>query len=453
MIKIGRGLDLPIAGAPVQAIEDARSLRSVAVLGGDYVGMRPTMAVQIGAQVKIGEPLFSCKKTAGVIYTAPAAGTISAIHRGDRRALVSVVIDIADQEEAVGFDRHDRAALGTLAPETVRAQLLSSGLWSAFRTRPFSRVPPGTDTEAMPAAIFINVMDTNPLAADPRIVLADNPEDFAAGVEVVSHLTAGEVFVCVCEGDPIDVGSAPNVRQEVFTGLHPAGLAGTHIHFLKPASASRTLWTIGYQDVIAIGKLFTTGALWTERVIAIGGPPVAKPRLLRTRLGANLEELAAGEMSETQNAKVRLISGSVLSGHWGRGTTAFLGRYHLQMSALYEDRTREFLGYLSPGSNKHSAMPIYLSRLSGSKMNLTTTTNGSPRAMVPVGMYECVMPLDILPTQLLRAILTDDLDLAIQLGCLELDEEDLALCTYVCPGKYEYGAVLRDVLTRIEKEG
>lgn len=210
-------------------------------------------------------------------------------------------------------------------------------------------------------------------------------------------------------------------------------------------------WNLNYQDVIAIGKLFTTGQLWTERVIALAGPVVEKPRLVRTRLGANLDELAAGQLQPGNN---RLISGSVLGGRTAHGAYAYLGRYHLQLSCLKEGDQREFLHYLRPGVEKHSLLNVFVSRLLGGKrFAFTTSTNGSPRAMVPVGNYEAVMPLDILPTQLLRYLIVGDTEMAQKLGALELDEEDLALCSYVCAGKYEYGPILRDNLARIEQEG
>lgn len=203
--------------------------------------------------------------------------------------------------------------------------------------------------------------------------------------------------------------------------------------------------------MIAIGKLFTTGQLWTERVIALAGPVVEKPRLVRTRLGANLDELAAGQLQPGNN---RLISGSVLGGRTAHGAYAYLGRYHLQLSCLKEGDQREFLHYLRAGVEKHSLLNVFVSRLLGGKrFAFTTSTNGSPRAMVPVGNYEAVMPLDILPTQLLRYLIVGDTEMAQKLGALELDEEDLALCSYVCAGKYEYGPILRDNLARIEQEG
>ncbi|MCO2073470.1 NADH:ubiquinone reductase (Na(+)-transporting) subunit A, partial [Pseudomonas aeruginosa] len=220
---------------------------------------------------------------------------------------------------------------------------------------------------------------------------------------------------------------------------------------LDPVGAGKSVWNLNYQDVIAIGKLFTTGQLWTERVIALAGPVVEKPRLVRTRLGANLDELAAGQLQPGNN---RLISGSVLGGRTAHGAYAYLGRYHLQLSCLKEGDQREFLHYLRAGVEKHSLLNVFVSRLLGGKrFAFTTSTNGSPRAMVPVGNYEAVMPLDILPTQLLRYLIVGDTEMAQKLGALELDEEDLALCSYVCAGKYEYGPILRDNLARIEQEG
>ncbi|HET8791956.1 MAG TPA: NADH:ubiquinone reductase (Na(+)-transporting) subunit A, partial [Modicisalibacter sp.] len=240
---------------------------------------------------------------------------------------------------------------------------------------------------------------------------------------------------------------------ESFKGPHPAGLVGTHIHYLSPVSLRRQVWHIGYQDVIAVGKLFVEGRLDTSRVIAIGGPHASQPRLLRTRLGASATELLEGEIIGNASGDTRVISGSVFGGTTAEGALSYLGRFDNQFSLLEEGHQRIFMGWLSPGRQRHSVLGIYLSRLTGlSSFAPTTTTNGSERAMVPVGSYETVMPLDILPTQLLRSLIVGDIEMAMQLGCLELDEEDLALCTYVCPGKYEYGPILRDNLTMIEKE-
>jgi Na+-transporting NADH:ubiquinone oxidoreductase subunit A len=446
MIKIKKGLDLPISGEPEQVIEDARAVRSVALLGQDYPGMKPTMLVQEGDEVRKGQPLFADKKTEGVVFTAPASGRINSLNRGSKRALLSVVIDVDPAGPAETFAAHED--LSSLDGQTVTEQLRSSGLWTALRTRPFSKVPlPGT----RPHSIFVTAMDTNPLGADPVVIIEDRAEDYTAGLEVIAHLTDGTVHVCHEAGRTLPTGSNPRLTSQEFAGIHPAGLPGTHIHFVDPVGPNKTVWYLSYQDVIAIGALFRTGELDSTRVVALAGPGVERPRLVRTMLGADLTELTAGELDGGSN---RVISGSVLSGRTAESPVGYLGRYHLQVSVLPEDRERRLIGYLTPGLNRHSVFPIYLSKWLGEKgINFTTTTNGSARGMVPIGTYESVMPMDILPTQLLRSLLVADLDAAISLGCLELDEDDIALCTYACPAKYEYGPVLRSVLDTIEKEG
>ncbi|TNF62067.1 MAG: Na(+)-translocating NADH-quinone reductase subunit A [Burkholderiales bacterium] len=450
MIKIKKGLDLPLAGSPALQIDAAPAPRAVALLGPDYIGLRPTMRVQEGEAVRLGQVLFEDKRTPGVLYTAPASGTVRAIHRGQQRMFEALVIDVASEgaeHDAVSFPRHDASALPSLAREDVVRTLLDSGLWTALRTRPFSKVPA---PDAQPAAIFVNVMDTHPLGFDPQPVLDDAADAFAAGVDVLARL-APVVHVCHAPGTRLPAARSPQVRTQAFDGPHPAGLTGTHIHFLMPAGRRRQVWSLNYQDAIAIGRLFTTGRLDLGRVVALAGPSVRRPRLLRTRVGADLSELTHGEL---QPGVHRTVSGSVLSGRTAAGHLAFLGRYHLHVSVLPEGHERAFMGWLSPGIDRFSAMRIYLSQFMGGKrFAMNTSTNGSPRAMVPIGAYEKVMPLDILPTQLLRSLIVGDLEVAEQLGALELDEEDLALCTYVCPGKYEYGDILRDNLTRIEKEG
>ena len=448
MIKIKRGLDLPVAGEPRQEIEKGPVIRSVAVLGGDYPGMKPTMLVREGDRVRKGQIIFTDKKTEGVNYTAPAGGTISAINRGHKRVLQSVVISIDGDAGEETFASHDSSALASLGRDKVSEQLIESGQWTTIRTRPFGKVPvPGST----PNSIFVTAMDTNPLAANPDLVIAEQEQAFRDGLTVLTRLTDGPVWVCKSPDSKQPSWAGGQVREETFAGPHPAGNAGTHIHFLDPVGVKKTVWSVGYQEVIAIGKLFTSGKLYTDRVVALAGPQVKNPRLLRTRAGASLEDLTLDELKAGDN---RVISGSVFNGHTGRGPLAWLGRLANQVSVLREGRERELFGYLSPGINRHSVTGIYLSRLfPGKKLDFTTTTNGSERAMVPIGNYERLMPLDILPTQLLRALLVADTDTATALGALELVEEDLALCTYACVGKYEYGPVLRDNLTRIELEG
>ena len=447
MFRIRKGLDLPISGVPEQHVTTGASIHHVAIVGDDYVGMRPAMLVQEGDRVIKGQALFEDKKNPGVMFTAPASGTVVAIHRGERRVLQSVVIQIEGDEKRE-FARFNAADLATLSHDVVQTQLLESGLWTALRTRPYSKTPvPGT----VPAAIFVTAIDTNPLSADPQPLILAERKAFDAGLAVLTRLTPGKVHVCQASGGKLGGHPQGQVAFNEFAGPHPAGLVGTHIHFLEPVSLTKQVWHLNYQDVIAIGKLFTTGELCAERIIAIGGPQATQPRLVRTLLGADLTALLAGETKEGEN---RIISGSVLSGRHATGPMAWLGRFHLQVSVVLEGRDKELFGWVLPGAEKYSVTRTTLGHFLRHKLfNFSTSTNGGERAMVPIGNYERVMPLDILPTVLLRDLLAGDTDGAQALGCLELDEEDLALCTYVCPGKYEYGPVLREVLTRIEQEG
>ncbi|WP_392432091.1 Na(+)-translocating NADH-quinone reductase subunit A [Yersinia sp. HM-2024] len=447
MIKIKKGLDIPIAGAPAQIIEEGPAIHHVALLGEEYVGMRPSMLVQEGDWVKKGQALFEDKKNPGVMFTAPASGKVSAINRGERRVLQSVVIEI-DGDEQVPFEYYEEASLNQLSDEQVQRHLLASGLWTALRTRPFSKTPA---PNSRPRAIFVSAMDTQPLAADPQVIIAAEFDAFNHGLTILARLTEGKVHVCHAPGQAVASYQNAQVTYNEFSGPHPAGLVGTHIHFLEPVSLNKTVWHVGYQDVIAIGKLFTHGELWTDRIVALAGPQVQQPVLLRTRLGANLSELTAGRLKEGDN---RIISGSVLSGTAFSATHGYLGRFHQQVSVIREGREKELFGWVMPGRDKYSMTRTTLGHFFKHKLfAFSTDLHGGERAMVPIGNYERVMPLDILATHLLRDLLSGDTDSAAALGCLELDEEDLALCTFVCPGKYEYGPVLRDILTKIEQEG
>lgn len=445
MIKLKKGLDIPLSGSPKQEITDGPAVKRVAVLGEEFNGMRPTMLVEVGDKVKKGQGLFEDKKTPGVVFTAPAAGTVVEINRGAKRVLQSVVIEM-EGNDAVQFEKYSADQLSSLTSEQVRKNLVDSGLWVSLRTRPFSQTP---EIDSTPKAIFITAMDTHPLAADPAVVINAEAEAFKHGLTVLSHLTDGKIYLCKQAGT--ELPSMAGVDQAEFSGPHPAGLPGTHIHFLEGAAIHHVVWHLGYQDVIATGKLFTTGELPVERVISMAGPVVKNPRLVKTILGASLEELTAGELADGDH---RIISGSVLSGTTAHGVHGYLGRFHNQVSVIADGSEKHFLGWIAPGSEKFSVTRAYLGHLSPKKLfNMTTTTNGSSRAMVPIGNYERIMPLDILPTLLLRDLVSGDTDSAQALGCLELDEEDLALCTFVCPGKYDYGSILRSCLTTIQKEG
>ncbi|STY90905.1 Na(+)-translocating NADH-quinone reductase subunit A [Moraxella bovis] len=446
MITIKKGLDLPITGEPTKEISE-HTPTHVALIGYDYIGMRPTMHVKEGDTVAKGQVVFEDKKRLGVKYTAPVSGKVIAINRGERRVFESLVIEVAQGDE-IGFKTHAKDSLAKLSREEVISQLNDAGEWTAFRTRPFSRTP---ELDSTPSAIFVTATDTNPLSADPADIINANIDDFNSGLAVISTLSP-KTLVCHGKTAPTKATNiAGSVEYHGFEGVHPAGNAGTHIHFLHPLARGVTVWTIGYQDVIAIGKLFTTGKIHAERTISLAGTVVKNPRLIKTTRGADLNALTHGELNGDDN---RIISGSVLSGRKASGAVAYLGRFHNQVSVLVEGRERPAMHFFTLGANRFSTLPIYISQFfKGKKYAFTTSTNGSPRAMVPIGSFETVMPQDYLPTQLLRSLIVGDIVEAVELGALELDEEDLALCTFVSPGKYEFGDILRDNLTRIEQEG
>ena len=452
--RIKKGLRLPITGAPEQRIDDAAAVSRVAVLGADYVGMKPTMHVKVGDAVRRGQLLFEDKKTPGVRFTAPGSGKVVAVNRGARRAFQSVVVELTAEErggggETVRFAADTGKHPNELSRESIRDLLLESGLWTAIRARPFGRV---AHPEVTPAAVFVTAADSNPLAPDVATVMAGREEDFSRGVAALAKLTDGETFVCTGPGLTPSVPSGGRIRVESFDGPHPSGTVGLHIHTLRPASREKPVWYAGYQDVIAIGALFGGGQLDIRRVVALAGPGIANPRLVRTRIGASTDELVAGE---TREGEQRILSGSVLAGRIAQGAElGYLGRYANQVAVLPEGREREFLGWLTPGADRFSTVNAFLSRLMpGKRFAMSTSTQGSHRAIVPIGMHERVFPFDIPSTFLLKALVMNDVEQAEALGVLELDEEDVAVLTFVCSSKNDYGSSLRNVLTTIEMEG
>ncbi len=470
--RVRRGLRLPITGAPSNRVDDGPPPRRVALVAADYVGLRPTMHVAPGDTVARGQLCFEDKTMPGVRYTAPAAGTVVAVNRGDRRALQSVVIDVSRAEregrapETASFSAFSGRHPSGMTGDEVRALLVESGQWTALRARPFGRV---ADPAARPHSIFVTAMDTNPLGPSVPAIVAGCDAPFERGLTALSRLTDGPVFVCTGPDSALSILEGDRIRHEVFDGIHPAGTVGFHIHTLDAVDRNKVAWHLGVQDAVAIGRLFETGVVDVARTVALGGPPVSDPRLLRSRIGASTDELVAGNLAsagipgagsgatpgDNGQPEPRVISGSVLSGRAAAGDIhGYLGRYHQQVSVLAEGRERDLLGWLGPGLNLFSTIPTFVSALMpGRRFDMTTSTHGSPRAIVPIGMYERVMPMDLLPTPMLRALVMGDVERAEELGCLELDEEDVALCTFVDPGKTDFGSHLRRVLDTLRAEG
>ena len=443
--NLKKGLNIPVLGIPEQIIQGEKKPKSVAVLGPDYIGLKPKMLVSVGDKVKRGSPLFCHKDYPEISYVSPCKGKVKVINRGDKRVLLSVVIDVESISDK-GINITKTHSNEKSQEQFVKKCLFDSGLWTSFLTRPYSKVP---SSDSLPSSIFITAMDTEPLCPDAELIINHDLKAFNEGVKKISLLTKGKVFICTKNNSQLKFNDFDTYE---FAGPHPAGLAGTHMHFLDAPSAIKTVWSIGYQDVIAIGKLFLTGFIDVSRIVSIAGPHALKPRLVKTVLGASLDDILEGEYNKAEGCRV--ISGSILSGFHATNELAYLGKYSRQITIIKEDLEKHFFGWIKPQPNKFSVMPVLLSAFGFFKLfNLTSNLNGGRRAMVPTGVFETLMPQDFLPTQMLRALLVMDTDVAQSLGALELDEEDLALCTFACPAKYEYGSALRDSLQKIEKEG
>lgn len=445
-IHIQRGLNIPLAGALSEAsIKNGPAVTQVAVLAKEFVGLKPKMLVRAGDSVKVGTPLFFDKRDPEVIFTSPASGTVLGINRGPRRALLSVSIQMegASEQETLTNPGADASA------DDLRSALAVNGLWTRLRQRPFDTVATLKDT---PHALFLTAMDTRPLAPSPLAVLAGQEDAFRVGAQALSRLTEGNTWLCHAQGENWAAFAPDGVKAQSFAGAHPAGNAGVHINALNPVGPQRTAWHVGYQDVAAIGTFLLTGQLTTNRVVALVGPAVKNPQLWRTQVGASLDELCEDQSTAKET---RIISGSALCGATANAKTpeGFLGGRANQITLLENQTQSKFLEWPNPFAGTHTTSNTTLAKFFRKIFPMDTDSHGGHRAIVPIGSWEEVMPMDILPTQLIKALVSNDLEMAEKLGVLELAEEDLALCEYADSSKTAITDALRTMLTRIQKEG
>ena len=437
MIKISKGLDLPISGKPDISITDEPKISSVSLLANDFVGMKPTMLVKENDEVKVGEKLFEDKKNPGIFFTAPAGGLVKSINRGDKRKFLSIEIEISQNEEFIDFD------MGSSQDE-IKNTLINSGLWNVFRTRPFNRTP---NISSSPEALFINCCDTNPLSVDPYEIINIDKDSFDKGLETIKQLFDCDIHLTYQNNNFDNTLSGINYHQ--FTGPHPAGLVGTHISKIHPVNLNSKVWTANFQDIISIGYLKKNKKIKTTKIISLGGPAVFEPSLIKVRHGSNLDDITAGKIEDNS----RVISGSVLHGHESEGVMKYLGYYDSQVSVIPDEVNEIFLNWLMPGSSLHSKLNVFISSfIKPKKYIFNTSIGGGNRAIVPISSYEEVVPMDILVTQLLKSLVVSDIEMAIDLGMLELVPEDLSLCSYVCPSKYDYSSILMDNLNKLYLE-
>ncbi len=455
LIRIQRGLDLPVPGAlestELQALADPGR---VALMPPEAWGIKVQLLAQEGERVRVGTPLYCDRRDPEVLFTSPAAGVLETIERGEKRAVRAVIVKAEGfEEQADGLKACDPARASR---EELVAALAASGLWPALRRRPFDCVARSTET---PRSIFVTALDTEPLAASPREAVRGREAAFRTGLRALVKLAEKGVWLCTsAEEDWSELRSEggqpiPGVQARMFRGPHPAGLAGTHIHLLDPVGAQRCAWHVAAQDVADIGEFLSSGRVPTQRRVAVVGPAAARRAYVKTRRGAETSPFAAFARS---GGAVRVIGGSLLSGRTATpgSPTGFLGCWDRMVTLLGDAPERELLGWSAPIGKRWSITNVYPAKfLRAKSLHFDTDLNGSPRAIVPIGVWERVMPLDVLPTQLIKALASDDLEGAEKLGALELAEEDLSLCEYVDQSKTPVTALLRAMLTRMEKEG
>ena len=447
MKRLKKGIDLPVMGFVTDKTITEYTPKVYAMRGVvDVHGLKPAIKVKVGDKVKVGQPIYTNKASPDVPFVSPVSGEVVDIHRGHRRSLQSVVVKSDGKNTPVR--KFPPIAFDASVDDIVQL-LVDSGLFAYIKTRPYDNVPA---PDSRPDAIFINTMDTNPLALDSEAVLAygDNGKYLQAGAHLLSVLTEGKTFVTAGAGAVLPEFS-DCVQVERFSGPHPAGNVGTHIHFLRPVSARKTVWTIGYQDVINMGRFALTGRLSFDRFVAVAGPEADAPAYVKTTVGASLCELA----NPNGRSDVRVINGSILTGDAVGKQTAFLGRTTTQVSVMSDHTESRALGWVIPWFDKFSSvLNVHLSAFNRKKPQyFDTALNGSHRALIPVGHLEELTPLDILPSQLMRYVLIGDTDTAQKLGLLELSEEDIALFAYADIGKNDFLGALRECLAKVEKEG
>ncbi len=444
-VKLKKGLDIRLKGKAEKTLYPESPAAFYAVKPVDFPGLTPKLNVKAGDRVLAGSPLFHDKVRPEILFTSPVSGIVKEIVRGERRKLLEVIVEKQGDE----FIDFGKTSSEKLTREKIKESLLASGLWPAVRQRPYHVVANPKDT---PKAIFISGFDTAPLAPDYNYII-DNSKAalFQGGLNVLKKLTDGKLnLVLNGRGETSEeLKKATGVEISYFSGPHPAGNVGVQIHHLDPLNKGEVVWFVNLQDVIAIGSLFEEGKYRHERIIALTGSEILNPGYHVMRSGASVSGVVK---DNTKSGDLRFISGNVLTGTRIE-PDGYLGYYDSQVTVIPEGKYFEFFGWMMPGLKKFSFSRSYSSGfMPGKDYRLDTNFHGGERAFVMTGQYERVVPMDIYPMQLLKAILAEDIDLMENLGIYEVAEEDFALCEYICPSKIEIQAIVRKGLDMMIKE-
>ena len=443
-IKITKGHDLKISGIPDKNIAYPAQYSTVAILPNDFRGVKPKLLVKEGDKVNIGSPLFFNKINPEVKWASPGCGKVKDIVYGPRRVIEKIEIELDKDQNSIDYKTYTREEISNLSGEQVLENILNANLFTFFRQRPFNVIP---NHKIPPRDIFISGLNTSPLSVDIEVVMASQLEDFQYGIDAISKLTKGNVFLTTKRNSILS--SIENVKLNTISGPHPAGNVGIQIHHIAHLKPGEIVWTINPQDVVSLGRLFKNGRYHPERIISVGGPSVKTPSYSKVTAGVPLKALINDNLT---SENVRIISGDVLTGR-SASSKDYLSFYDYSLSVISNDIKREFIGMLNPGSSssRYSLTPVFVS-LADKLFNFTSSQNGSHRAVVPINTWENVLPMDILPNELYRSIMAKDIEEMENLGIIECDDEDFALCSFACPSKTDVSGVIRQGLNLLQAE-
>jgi len=444
-IKLKKGFDIRLQGIAEKVISSSGEALMYGVKPTDFPGLTPKLNVKPGDKVMAGTPLFHDKLRPEILYTAPVSGTVTAVERGDRRKMLEVTIEKSGNEK-IDFGKDDPSKL---SGDEIKKKLLGSGLWPLIRQRPYHIVAKPSD---VPKSIFITGMDTSPLAPDYNFIIDNSPVNaFRTGITALSKLTGGKIHLVLKGEVPASavLTETPGVEITYVSGPHPAGNVGVHIHHIDPINKGEIVWFVNLQDVISIGTLFTEGIYKPERIVALTGSEVKKTQYHRMLAGSSITNIVKENVNQ---GNLRYISGNVLTGT-RIAPGGYLGFYDTQITVIPEGDYYEFFGWAAPGLKKFSFYRAFLSKLLPEReQKLDTNLHGGERAFVLTGQYEKVVPMDIYPMQLFKAIIAEDIDNMENLGIYEVAEEDFALCEFICPSKIEIQGIVRKGLDLMVKE-
>ncbi|MFR9650459.1 MAG: Na(+)-translocating NADH-quinone reductase subunit A [Rikenellaceae bacterium] len=444
-ITLRKGLDIKLQGEAVKEIVKTAASAQYALIPSDFEGVAPKLLVKVGDKVEAGTALFYNKENNRITFPSPVSGVVAAINRGEKRKILSIVVDA---DPTISYKSFAKVDLNKASREQVVELLLESGLWSLLIQRPYGIIANPDET---PKAIFVSTFDSAPLASDYNYTLTSEKAAIQMGVEALSKLTNGKVHFGVKSGAADTFSPITGVVSTTFAGKHPAGNVGVQIHHVDPINKGEVAWTINIADLVIIGRLFESGKVDMRRTIALCGSEVEKPCYTEIISGASIESITKGNIKpQAEGESVRIISGNVLT---GTKSAEFISYYANSLTVIPEGDKYELLGWVMPRFGKFSVSKSYFSWLFPSKKyRLDTNLNGGERAFVVTGLYEQYLPMDIYPMHLLKAIIAGDIDKMENLGIYEVVEEDFALCEFVDPSKTEMQELIRKGINIMIKE-